>query len=42
MAEGKKINASSGKSLIPFIIFIAILLGSGIYFSAQGVDRPFY
>lgn len=42
MTQDRKATASSGKSLIPFLIFIAILLGSGIYFAAKGVDRPFY
>lgn len=29
-------------ALIPMLVFIATLLGSGLYFNALGVERPFY
>lgn len=32
----------SGAALIPFIIFIVLLVGSGIVLSLMGVERPFY
>lgn len=31
-------SVSSGKALIPFVIFIAIYLGSGLILQAKGVD----
>ncbi|QGU93786.1 Na+/H+ antiporter NhaC family protein [Clostridium bovifaecis] len=33
---------SSGKALIPFVIFIAIYLGSGLILQAKGVEMAFY
>jgi Na+/H+ antiporter NhaC len=38
--SGKSI--SSGKALIPFVIFIAIYLGSGLILQAKGVEMAFY
>ena len=38
-------NASekgNGFALLPFVVFIIIYLGMGIYFSMQGVDMAFY
>lgn len=32
----------SGLALIPFLIFIAIYLGAGLYYQSQGVDMAFY
>jgi Na+/H+ antiporter NhaC len=32
----------SGKALIPFLVFIVIYLGTGIYLNAQGVELAFY
>lgn len=32
----------SGLALVPFIIFIVLLVGSGIVLSMLGVERPFY
>ena len=37
--ESKK---SSFIGLVPFIIFILVYLGSGIYFQAQGMEMAFY
>ena len=47
MKTGKKIlresaNVSSGKALIPFIIFVAVYLGSGIFLEMQDVEMAFY
>ncbi|AAO36989.1 Na+/H+ antiporter NhaC family protein [Clostridium tetani] len=33
---------ASGKALIPFLVFVAIYLGSGIILQAQGVEMAFY
>ena len=33
---------ASGKTLIPFLVFVAIYLGSGIILQAQGVEMAFY
>lgn len=33
---------SSGKALIPFIVFVGIYLGSGIILQVQGVEMAFY
>ena len=38
----KSPNIGSFKALLPFLIFIAIYLGAGIYFQMQGVDMPFF
>ena len=38
----KSPNIGSFKALLPFLIFIAIYLGAGIYFQMQGVDMAFY
>ena len=38
----KSPNIGSLKALLPFLIFIAIYLGAGIYFQMQGVDMAFY
>lgn len=32
----------NGLALLPFLIFIAILLGSGLIFNSMGVEKPFY
>lgn len=32
----------SGLALIPFLIFIAIYLGAGLYYQSQGTDMAFY
>ncbi|NMD37995.1 MAG: Na+/H+ antiporter NhaC family protein [Christensenellaceae bacterium] len=40
--EAKNTKKLGGLSLIPFLVFIVLLLGSGIIYSIQGVDRPFY
>ncbi|WP_027624086.1 Na+/H+ antiporter NhaC family protein [Clostridium lundense] len=37
-----KSKISSGKALIPFLIFVAIYLGSGLILQAQGVEMAFY
>lgn len=47
MKTGKKIlreskAALSGKALIPFIVFVAVYLGSGLILEAQGVEMAFY
>lgn len=39
--ENKAIKPS-GKALIPFLVFIVIYLGTGIYLNAQGVELAFY
>ena len=33
---------ANGLALLPFIIFIAIYLGAGLYYQAKGVDMAFY
>ena len=33
---------SSGKALLPFLIFIVIYLGAGLYFQSIGADMAFY
>ncbi|CDI50738.1 Na+/H+ antiporter NhaC family protein [Clostridium tetani] len=33
---------ASGKALVPFFVFVAIYLGSGIILQAQGVEMAFY
>lgn len=33
---------ASGKALIPFLVFVAIYLGSGVILQAQGVEMAFY
>lgn len=33
---------ASGKTLIPFLVFVAIYLGSGVILQAQGVEMAFY
>ncbi|MBE6044011.1 MAG: Na+/H+ antiporter NhaC family protein [Clostridium thermopalmarium] len=35
-------SVSSGKALIPFVIFIAIYLGSGLILQTKGVEMAFY
>ncbi|WP_301861273.1 Na+/H+ antiporter NhaC family protein [uncultured Megasphaera sp.] len=47
MQVGKKMareakQAVSGKALIPFLVFVAVYLGSGILLQAQGVSMAFY
>ena len=37
-----KSKISNGKALIPFLIFVAIYLGSGLILQAQGVEMAFY
>ena len=34
-------RASSGRALLPFAVFIGVYLGSGVYFSIQGINKPF-
>lgn len=41
MNKGNKIEAS-GKGLIPFLVFIGIYLGSGLFFQLKGVEMAFY
>ena len=31
-----------GSALLPFLLFIVIYLGAGLYFQAQGVEMAFY
>lgn len=33
---------SGSYSLIPFLLFVLILIGGGLYYSALNVDKPFY
>lgn len=40
--ENEKIIKASFKGLIPFIVFILIYLGTGIFLNMQGVDLAFY
>ena len=40
--ENNNVKKESGMSLIPFLIFIVLLVGSGIVRSIMGVERPFY
>lgn len=40
--ENKKVYKESGVALIPFAIFIVLLVGSGIVLGMLGVERPFY
>lgn len=40
--DNKKTYKESGLSLIPFLAFIILLVGSGIVLSIMGVERPFY
>lgn len=40
--ENNNVKKKSGMSLIPFLIFIVLLVGSGIVLSIMGVERPFY
>ena len=40
MSEPKK--KANGLALLPFVIFIVIFLGAGLYYQAQGVDMAFY
>lgn len=47
MKTGKKIlreskDVISSKALIPFIVFVAVYLGSGIFLELQGVEMAFY
>lgn len=47
MKTGKKIlreskDVISKKALIPFVVFVAVYLGSGILLEAQGVEMAFY
>lgn len=39
--ENKKVYKESGVALIPFAIFIVLLVGSGIVLGMLGVERPF-
>jgi len=41
MNKGNKIEASA-KGLIPFLVFIGIYLGSGLFFQLKGVEMAFY
>lgn len=38
----KSPGQSNPFALLPFIIFIAIYLGAGLYFQAAGVSMAFY
>lgn len=40
MSESKK--KANGLALLPFVIFIVIFLGAGLYYQAQGVEMAFY
>ena len=40
MSESKK--KANGLALLPFVIFIVIFLGAGLFYQAQGVDMAFY
>ena len=40
MSEPKK--KANGLALLPFVIFIVIFLGAGLFYQAQGVDMAFY
>lgn len=40
MSEPKK--KANGLALLPFVIFVVIFLGAGLYYQAQGVDMAFY
>lgn len=40
--DNKKTYKESGLSLIPFLAFIILLVGSGIVLSIMGVERPFW
>lgn len=40
MSEPKK--KANGLALLPFVIFIVIFLGAGLYYQAQGVEMAFY
>lgn len=40
--DNKKTYKESALSLIPFLAFIILLVGSGIVLSIMGVERPFY
>lgn len=40
MSEPKK--KANGLALLPFVIFIVIFLGAGIFYQMQGVDMAFY
>lgn len=45
--SGKNANSTlkskgSGLALIPFLVFIAIYLGAGLYMQAQGIEMAFY
>lgn len=35
-------TSPNGTALIPFLVFIVVFLGSGLYFHAKGVDMAFY
>lgn len=37
-----QIKKSSGKALIPFLVFIVVYMGTGLVLQAQGVDMAFY
>ena len=41
MDNSKKVK-SSGKALIPFLIFILVYMGTGLILQFQGVDMAFY
>ncbi|MCY6485946.1 Na+/H+ antiporter NhaC family protein [Clostridium aestuarii] len=42
MKDKKNIPISNGKALIPFVVFIAVYLGSGLILQAKGVKMAFY
>lgn len=42
MENKTKNPLSSGLALIPFVVFVAIYLGSGVFLQAKGVEMAFY
>ena len=32
----------NGTALLPFVVFVAVYLGAGIFLQMQGVEMPFY
>ena len=40
----KPIESSSANltALLPFLLFVVIFIGAGLYFDFQGVAKPFY
>ena len=42
MEKSQDKRVSSGKALIPFVIFIAVYLGSGLILQSKGTEMAFY